>query len=83
MSVGSGTTGSLVFVLIHLHPLTWILLYFVYEGIARTLNANSGEWREAPQLVQDGHGLWGDSAADGAELEARSRILQRSRPAES
>lgn len=41
MSVGSGTTGSLVFVLIHLHPLTWILLYFAYEGIVRTLNARA------------------------------------------
>lgn len=41
MSVGSGTTGSLVFVLIHLHPFTWILLYFAYEGIVRTLNARA------------------------------------------
>jgi hypothetical protein len=41
MSVGSGTIGSLVFVLIHLHPLTWILLYFAYEGIVRTLNARA------------------------------------------
>ena len=41
MSVGSGTNGFLVFVLIHLHPLTWILLYFAYEGIVRTLNARA------------------------------------------
>jgi hypothetical protein len=41
MSVGSGTVGSLVFVLIHLHPLTWILLYLAYEGIVRTLNARA------------------------------------------
>lgn len=41
MSVGSGTIGSLVFVLIHLHPLTWILLYFAYEGMVRTLNARA------------------------------------------
>lgn len=41
MSVGSGTIGLLVFVLIHLHPLTWILLYFAYEGIVRTLNARA------------------------------------------
>lgn len=41
MSVGSGTTGSLVFALIHLHPLTWILLYFAYEAIMRTLTARA------------------------------------------
>lgn len=41
MSVGSGTIGSLVFTLIFLHPLTWILLYFAYEGIVRILNARA------------------------------------------
>lgn len=41
MSVGSGSIGALVYVLIHLHPLTWLLLYFAYEGIVRTLNARA------------------------------------------
>lgn len=41
MSVSSGMIGTLVYVLIHLHPLTWLLLYFAYEGIVRTLNARA------------------------------------------
>jgi hypothetical protein len=41
MSVGSATIGSLVFTLIFLHPLTWILLYFAYEGIVRIQNARA------------------------------------------
>jgi hypothetical protein len=41
MNIGEGTIGSLVLVLILLHPLTWILLYFAYEGIVRTLNARA------------------------------------------
>jgi hypothetical protein len=41
MSIGAGTIGSLVFTLIFLHPLTWILLYFAYEGMVRVWNARA------------------------------------------
>ncbi|MFZ0213647.1 MAG: hypothetical protein WBE20_13800 [Candidatus Acidiferrales bacterium] len=41
LNVGSGTVGSLTFVVIALHPLTWILWYFSIEGILRTINARA------------------------------------------
>lgn len=41
LNVGSGTLGSLAFVVIALHPVTWLLWYFAIEGLMRTLNARA------------------------------------------
>ncbi|MGH9727784.1 MAG: hypothetical protein ACRD4V_04240 [Candidatus Acidiferrales bacterium] len=41
LHVGSGTIGSLAFVVIALHPITWLLWYFAIEGLMRTLNARA------------------------------------------
>jgi len=36
-----GTIGSLPFVVIAMHPFTWVLWYFVIEGLMRTINARA------------------------------------------
>ena len=41
LHVGSGTIGSLTFVVIAMHPVTWLMWYFAIEGIMRTLNARA------------------------------------------
>lgn len=41
LGADTGITGSLTFVIISLHPLTWILWYLSIEGILRTLNARA------------------------------------------
>ena len=41
LNVGSGTIGSLAFVVIAMHPATWVLWYFAIEGLIRTLNARA------------------------------------------
>lgn len=40
-NVGSGTIGSLTFVVIAIHPVTWVLWYFAIEGLMRTINARA------------------------------------------
>lgn len=41
LNVGSGAIGSLAFVVIAMHPVTWVLWYFAIEGLIRTLNARA------------------------------------------